>query len=281
MKYRVEFWRYNTAMNDNVLHCCHKFGVKKLVSCLSTCIFPDKTTFPIDETMINNGPPHPRYSIRITLTLRRHFASVYRFHARIIAQIDLLIVCISPLLLDSTFILSLHAVPRSNEPYAYAKRMIDIQNRAYNSEYGCNFTSVVPTNIYGEHDCWNLEDSHVIPGLIHKCYLAKKNGTDLTVFGTGRPLRQFIYSQDLARLFVWVLREYPEVEPIILSVDEETEVPIKDVVDEIVRAMDFRGNVVWDTTKSDGQFKKTASNAKLRKYLPDFKFTPMAEGAHE
>lgn len=159
--------------------------------------------------------------------------------------------------------------------------MIDIQNRAYNSEYGCNFTSVVPTNIYGEHDCWNLEDSHVIPGLIHKCYLAKKNGTDLTVFGTGRPLRQFIYSQDLARLFVWVLREYPEVEPIILSVDEETEVPIKDVVDEIVRAMDFRGNVVWDTTKSDGQFKKTASNAKLRKYLPDFKFTPMAEGARQ
>lgn len=63
MKYRVEFWRYNTAMNDNVLHCCHKFGVKKLVSCLSTCIFPDKTTFPIDETMIHNGPPHPRYRI--------------------------------------------------------------------------------------------------------------------------------------------------------------------------------------------------------------------------
>jgi GDP-L-fucose synthase len=189
MKYRVEFWRYNTAMNDNVMHCCHKYNVQKLVSCLSTCIFPDKTTYPIDETMIHNGPPH-----------------------------------------------------MSNEPYAYAKRMIDVQNRAYNSEYGCNFTSVVPTNIYGPHDNWNLEDSHVIPGLIHKCYLAKKNNTDFTVFGTGKPLRQFIYSHDLAKLFVWTLRNYNEVDPIILSVDEATEVSIKEVVEEIVRAMDFTGN---------------------------------------
>ena len=275
MKYRVEFWRYNTAMNDNVLHCCHKFGVKKLVSCLSTCIFPDKTTFPIDETMIHNGPPHPRYSSFAPLsTLPSHRVFLpLPFENHFVVSFCLVLVRLA---FHSPF-----SHRHSNEPYAYAKRMIDIQNRAYNSEYGCNFTSVVPTNIYGEHDCWNLEDSHVIPGLIHKCYLAKKNGTDLTVFGTGRPLRQFIYSQDLARLFVWVLREYPEVEPIILSVDEETEVPIKDVVDEIVRAMDFRGNVVWDTTKSDGQFKKTASNAKLRKYLPDFKFTPMAEGARD
>jgi GDP-L-fucose synthase len=61
----------------------------------------------------------------------------------------------------------------SNEAYAYAKRMIDVQNRIYNSEYGCNFTSVIPTNIYGANDNYHLEDSHVIPGLIHKVYLAK------------------------------------------------------------------------------------------------------------
>jgi GDP-L-fucose synthase len=58
MKYKVEFYRYNTLMNDNVMHCSHQFKVQKLVSCLSTCIFPDKTTYPIDETMIHNGPPH-------------------------------------------------------------------------------------------------------------------------------------------------------------------------------------------------------------------------------
>eukprot|EP01006_Ploeotia_vitrea_P022421 TRINITY_DN54837_c0_g1_i4.p1 TRINITY_DN54837_c0_g1~~TRINITY_DN54837_c0_g1_i4.p1 ORF type:complete len:174 (-),score=98.84 TRINITY_DN54837_c0_g1_i4:114-635(-) len=156
--------------------------------------------------------------------------------------------------------------------------MIDVQNRMYNQQYGCKFTSVIPTNIYGPHDNFHLEDSHVIPGLIHKLYLAKKNGTPLTVWGSGKPLRQFVYSTDLAKLFLWVLRSYDETDPIILSVDESAEVSIKDVVSYIVEAMEFKGEVVYDTTKSDGQFKKTASNAKLRKYLPDFKFIPMKEG---
>eukprot|EP01089_Gocevia_fonbrunei_P015629 TRINITY_DN4618_c0_g1_i1.p1 TRINITY_DN4618_c0_g1~~TRINITY_DN4618_c0_g1_i1.p1 ORF type:complete len:319 (-),score=67.67 TRINITY_DN4618_c0_g1_i1:150-1106(-) len=225
MKYKVEFWRDNVAINDNVLHCSKEYKVQKLVSCLSTCIFPDKTTYPIDETMIHNGPPH----------------------------------C-------------------SNEGYAYAKRMIDVQNRSYREEYGCNFTSVVPTNVFGAYDNYNLEDSHVIPGLIHKLYLAKKNQTDFVVWGTGTPLRQFIYSIDLAKLMIWVLRDYKEVDPIILSVDETDEISIKDVAYAIADAMNFsRDNIKFDTTKSDGQFKKTASNAKLRKYLPDWKFTPFEE----
>lgn len=90
-------------------------------------------------------------------------------------------------------------------------------HRVYNAQYGCNFTSVVPTNIFGPHDNYHLEDSHVLPGLTHKCLLAKRNGTPFVVSGTGKPLRQFVYSRDLAKLFVWVLREYPEIEPIILS----------------------------------------------------------------
>jgi GDP-L-fucose synthase len=225
MKYKVEFWRYNTLMNDNILYCSHKYGVERVVSCLSTCIFPDKTKFPIDETMIHDGAPHP-----------------------------------------------------SNEGYAYAKRMIDVQNRIYAEEYGSKFTSVIPTNIYGPHDNWNLEDSHVIPGLIHKCYLAMKENKPLTVWGSGKPLRQFIFSEDLARLFLWTLRNYEEASPIILSVGEEDEVSIKDVVELIVEAMDFKGEVIFDTTKSDGQFKKTASNEKLKKLNPDFKFTPIKEG---
>merc|ERR1712100_781148 len=125
----------------------------------------------------------------------------------------------------------LHSGPphTSNEGYAYAKRMIDVLNRAYHEEYGCNFTSVIPTNIYGPHDNYNLEDSHVIPGPMHKIYNAKKNNEDFVVWGTGKPLRQFIYSRDLARLFLWVLRSYDEREPIILSVGEEDEVSIADV----------------------------------------------------
>eukprot|EP00760_Papus_ankaliazontas_P019043 PhM_4_TR17848/c0_g1_i1/m.69084/K02377/TSTA3, fcl; GDP-L-fucose synthase len=224
MKYRVEMWEDNVAMNNNVMRCCREVGVKKLVSCLSTCIFPDKTTYPIDETMLHNGPPHS-----------------------------------------------------SNEGYAYAKRMIDVVNRCYREQYGMHYTSVIPTNIFGEHDNYNLEDSHVIPGLIHKCYLAKQNNTPFTVMGTGKPLRQFVYSQDLGRLILWVLRSYEDSEPIILSVGEEDEVSIADVVAMIVEAMQFQGEVVFDTTKADGQFKKTASNLKLKKLLPEFKFTPMKE----
>ena len=99
LKYKVEFYRENVLINDNVMECSKEFNVVKLVSCLSTCIFPDKTTYPIDETMVHDGPPHS-----------------------------------------------------SNAGYAYAKRMIDVMNKAYNEEYGCNYTSIIPTNIYGPHD---------------------------------------------------------------------------------------------------------------------------------
>nr|AAH92891.1 Zgc:110348 [Danio rerio]AAI65091.1 Zgc:110348 protein [Danio rerio] len=219
MRQNLDFWRNNVFINDNVLQTANEFGVVKVVSCLSTCIFPDKTTYPIDETMIHNGPPH-----------------------------------------DSNF------------GYAFAKRMIDVQNRTCFKQYGRRYTAVIPTNVFGAHDNFNIEDGHVLPGLIHKTYLAKKEG---------KPLRQFIYSLDLARLFLWVLREYDEVDPIILSVGEEDELSIKDCADAVVDALGFNGDVIYDTSKADGQFKKTASNAKLRQYLPDFQFTPFREAIKE
>jgi GDP-L-fucose synthase len=153
--------------------------------------------------------------------------------------------------------------------------------RAYNEQYGCHFTSVVPTNVYGPHDNYDLHDSHVIPGLIHKLYLAKQKGEDFVISGTGKPLRQFIFSHDLAKLFIWTLREYKEISPVILSVGEEDEVSIADVAHAIAKAMDFQGKLVFDPSKSDGQFKKTASNAKLRSYLPEFAFIPFQEGVNQ
>lgn len=225
LREKVEFYRENILINDNIMEASRIYKVEKLVSCLSTCIFPDKTTYPIDETMIHNGPPHT-----------------------------------------------------SNEGYAYAKRMIDVLNRCYKEEYNCNFTSIIPTNIYGPHDNFNIQDGHVIPGLIHKTYLAKKNNTDLVIWGTGKPLRQFIYSTDLADLTVWVMRNYHSPDPIILSVDPEDEVSIADVAGWIAEAFEFKGNIIFDTSKSDGQYKKTASNAKLRSLLPDYKFTSMKDG---
>ncbi|XP_019125285.1 GDP-L-fucose synthase [Larimichthys crocea] len=224
MKENLQFLRDNIKINDNVLDTAHKMGVTKVVSCLSSCIFPDKTSYPIDETMIHNGPPH-----------------------------------------DSNF------------GYSYAKRMIDVQNRAYFQQYGHRYTAVIPTNVFGPYDNFNIEKGHVLSALINKTYKAKNDGTPLNVCGSGAPRRQFIYSLDLGRLIIWVLRKYEETDPIILSVSEEDEVSIKEAVDMITKALDFKGEVHFDTSLSDGQMKKTASNAKLRHYLPDFTFTPLEE----
>lgn len=221
LRKNLQFFRKNMEINDNVLMVCNETNVQKCVSCLSTCVFPDQTTYPIDETMVHNGPPH-----------------------------------------DSNF------------GYSYAKRMIDVLNRGYAQEFGRKYTAVIPCNVFGPNDNYDLENGHVIPALIHKTYIAKRDGTPLQVFGSGKPLRQFIYSLDLARLFVWVIRNYEEIEPIILSVNEEDEVTIMDAVNSVVKAFDFKGEIDRDESKADGQYKKTASNKKLRKYLPDFKFTP-------
>ena len=114
-------------------------------------------------------------------------------------------------------------------------------------------------------------------GLIHKAYKAKAEETDFHIWGTGKPLRQFIYSLDLGRLFIWAIRNYEDIDPIIFSVDESDEISIAEVAKLVLEAFDFKGNVVYLTDKADGQYKKTASNAKLRKLLPDFKFTPIKE----
>lgn len=164
----------------------------------------------------------------------------------------------------------------SNDAYAYAKRMADVQIRAYREQYGLNYKSVIPTNIYGPNDNYNIENGHVLPSLIHKCYLARENKTPLTIWGTGKPLREFIFSKDVAKLTEWVLENYDEPEPIILSTSEE--ISIKNVVDIIVELMNFKGEVIWDKSKPDGQFRKPSDNSKIKSYLPNFEFTPLYEG---
>jgi GDP-L-fucose synthase len=224
MKHKVDMFEKNILINTNVLKVCHEIKVKKVVSCLSTCIFPDKTTYPIDEIMLHNGVPH-----------------------------------------------------FSNDAYAYAKRMLDVQSRAYQEQYNDNFICVIPTNIYGPHDNFNLQDSHVIPGLIHKCYLAKQKGEPFVIAGTGTPLRQFIYSEDLAILILWALENYNEIEPIILSVSESDEKSINFVATCIAKKFNY-DNIIFDKEKPDGQFKKTTNNSKLLARIQNFGFTTIEEG---
>jgi GDP-L-fucose synthase len=167
----------------------------------------------------------------------------------------------------------------SNDAYAYAKRMADIQIKSYREQYGLNYKSVIPTNIYGINDNFDIENGHVVPSLIHKCYIARETNTPLTIWGSGIPLREFIYNKDVVKLTEWVLENYNEDEPIILSTSDE--VSIKDVVGLIVELMNFKGEVKWDTNKPDGQFRKPSDNSKIKNYLPDFKFTPLYDGLKE
>jgi GDP-L-fucose synthase len=167
----------------------------------------------------------------------------------------------------------------SNYPYAYAKRMTDIQIRAYREQYGLNYTSVIPSNIYGPNDNFSLEHGHVIPMLLHKLYLAQQNNIDFVVWGSGKPLREFIFSKDVAKLAEWVLYNYNESSPIILSTSYE--ISIKDLVDLLVKEFEFKGKVVFDNSKPDGQYRKPSDNSKLKSYLPNFQFTSIEDGIKE
>ena len=167
----------------------------------------------------------------------------------------------------------------SNYPYAYAKRMADVQIRAYREQYGVNYTSIIPSNIYGPNDNFSLEHGHVMPMLIHKLYLAKQNKTDFTVWGSGKPLREFIYSKDIAKIAEWALFNYDGTDPLIISGDEE--ISIKDLVGLLVDEFKFKGKVIFDKTKPDGQLRKPSDNSKIKELLPNFEYTPFEQGIKE
>jgi GDP-L-fucose synthase len=223
IKYKVEMFEDNMKININVLNACHQIKVKKLVSCLSTCIFPDKTEYPIDETMLHNGPPH-----------------------------------------------------WSNDSYAYSKRMLDILSKSYRDQYRDNFVCVIPCNVYGKYDNFSLDDGHVIPSLIHRAYLSKRDGTNFLVKGSGKPLRQFIYSEDLAKLLMSVLFDRDdERDNLILSSSKEYS--IREVSEMIAVAFGIQDRIVFCEEYEDGQFRKTASNDRFYKKFPDFVFRDMEQ----
>lgn len=164
----------------------------------------------------------------------------------------------------------------SNYAYAYAKRMAEIQIRAYNQQYGTKYFSVIPCNLYGPNDNFNIENGHVIPTLIHKCYLAKKNGTPFEIWGDGTPLREFLFSEDVAEILDTLVEKYDDTTPIIISNTDQY--AIKDAVDLIVKYMEFSGETKWLKEKPNGQFRKPSSNKKLLNVIGDYKFTPLEEG---
>ena len=165
----------------------------------------------------------------------------------------------------------------SNEGYSYAKRLLEYQCRIYNKIYLTNFICIIPTNIYGPNDNFNLQDSHVIPALIHNCYLAKQNNKIFSVKGTGNPLRQFIYSKDLAKIIMEILLTYKINEPMIISPTQEYSIM------EVAKMINshFGNEITTCPEFADGQFSKTADNSKLLDFLPNFKFTDLQTGILE
>jgi GDP-L-fucose synthase len=163
----------------------------------------------------------------------------------------------------------------SNQAYAYAKRMVDIHCRAYRQQYNRDYFCVVPTNIYGPYDNFHLENAHVIPALIHKCHLAQRDKKPLVVAGDGTPQRQFIFSEDIARLTLWAFREYKANDHPLILCPPDAEVPLSHVVNLVTKAFEFTGPVVYDTTRTNGQLKKTVESMSTP---PGFTFTPLEDG---
>jgi GDP-L-fucose synthase len=165
-----------------------------------------------------------------------------------------------------------------NFAYAYAKRMVDVQIRAYKSQYGHqNWCSIIPGNIYGTHDLYNPVHGHVIPSLIHKLFLAEKNNTgEFPVWGDGQSLREFIYSEDLAKILVGLLDK--ESIPERLLVSGYQQYSIANVVEMLARHAKFQGKIVYDITKPNGQRNRQSDLSLLKSLFPEYVPTNLDTG---
>jgi len=151
----------------------------------------------------------------------------------------------------------------TNEAYAIAKIAGIKLCQAYAREYGDNFISAMPTNLYGPNDNFNLDSSHVVPALLRKAHEAKARGArELTLWGSGKPRREFLHVDDLAAACVFLLEKYDS--PEIINVGCGQDVSIRELAEMICDVIDFQGNLVWDTSKPDGTPQKLLDVSKMR-----------------
>lgn len=238
MRDKVQMFRDNVRINENVLEACHETNIQRGIFCLTSCMYPQnppmkvnnnklQTQFPMDadSKTIHYGPPH-----------------------------------------------------FSNEGYAYAKRMLEMQCRNYNEQYGREYICVIPVNLYGPNDNYNLEDAHVVPALIHKFYLATHINKDkiYTMYGSGKPLRQFLFCNDFARFLLEVLYDYKDTKTLICCNEEEY--TIQELVYKIASIYNFKGEIKKDTSKEDGCYQKTMDYKQCKEIFPDFVFTKLDDG---
>jgi GDP-L-fucose synthase len=229
--HRLEMFNSNLIMNYNLLENAYNAGIRRVICCLSTCIFPDGLNRSLTEKDLHLGEPH-----------------------------------------------------HSNYGYAYAKRIMEVQCRLYNETPGFTYQCIIPTNIYGPHDNFHLQNSHVIPGLIHKSYVSQLTAESvMRIMGTGLPKRQFIFSNDLARIIIRLIDEQ-KYEPILIcSTPENEETTILHVAKLIANEFGIEQVIPSEQTvgENDGQQIKTANPARLLELFPDFSFTPLTYGIQQ
>lgn len=150
----------------------------------------------------------------------------------------------------------------TNEPYAIAKIAGIKMCEAYRAQYGCNFISVMPTNLYGYNDNYHPQNSHVLPALIRRFHEAKENGvSEVVIWGTGTPLREFLFSSDLADACVFLMQHYDEPQFVNIGVGED--IPIKDLALLIRQVIGYEGDISFDRSKPDGTPRKLMDVSKI------------------
>jgi len=217
----VEYLEENILMNTNVLKKCHEYKVDRVISVLSTCIYPDKVNvYPMKEKDLFNGPPTP-----------------------------------------------------TNFSYGFAKRCMAVHIDSYVKQYDKKWCYLIPCNLYGEHDKYEEHHSHFVSALIKKIYESKDT---VEVWGTGKPLRQFMHAEDLARVIVYMIENdivdnFNVAPDYVHSIEEITKIGMESC---------GKGDleIIYDNTKPDGQYRKDVDSSKLISVMKEFKFTPLGDG---
>lgn len=165
----------------------------------------------------------------------------------------------------------------TNAPYGLAKKMLLVQAQAYREQYGFNAIYLLPVNLYGPRDNFNLQTSHVIPALIRKYIEAQERGDrEVVVWGDGSPTREFLYVEDAAEGILLAAERYNGREPVNLG--SGNEISIKDLAEMIARLTGFEGKLIWDTTKPNGQPRRALDTSRAEKYFGFKAKMPFEEG---
>jgi GDP-L-fucose synthase len=168
----------------------------------------------------------------------------------------------------------------TNAPYGVAKKALLVQCQSYRQQYGMNAIYLLPVNLYGPRDNFDLESSHVIPALVRKCVEAERNRTpELVCWGDGSPTREFLYVTDAAEAMVLAAERYDGPEPVNVGSGEE--IAIRDLVRLIADACDYRGKIAWDTTQPNGQPRRRLDTSRAEKYFGFKAKMPLKKGIAE